>query len=83
MSVTVCLILAALSVAAIAYFWNEIREAYLSYFQKWIKERCGEYLGNLCNRLFISVDNVIRFASRDWNIVRWWKRPIYKKRWYN
>jgi hypothetical protein len=70
MSVTVCLILAALSVAAIACFWNEIREVYLSYFQKWIKERCGEYLGNLCDRLFISLDKKVRFARREWKIIK-------------
>lgn len=70
MSVTVFLILAALSVVAIAYFWTEIREAYLNYFQKWIKAKLGKYLGELCDRLFTFIDRVIRFVRREWKTIK-------------
>ena len=65
MSLTVALALAFFGTAVVLYFWNTIKDTYVRLFSPWIKEKCGERIGKLCDDLFEAADNRVRFVRRN------------------
>lgn len=65
MSLTLILGATFFFVGAVAYFWNQIRESYVNSFAPWIRKVCGEEIQDLCNKIFIGLDENIRFIRRN------------------
>ena len=65
MSILLTCAVIALLAGATVYFWNTIKEGYILYFAPWIKEKCGEHIGELCDKIFSALDDNVRFVRRE------------------
>lgn len=54
-----------LSMAAVLYFWNQIKDCYTLYFSKWIEQCCGSDIREICDDIFSCMDCSARYVRRS------------------
>lgn len=54
-----------LSMAAVLYFWDEIRNSYIQFFSEWIEECCGSDIKEICDEIFKYVNNSASYIRRN------------------